>query len=58
MRPLRSCMKCYVKRIPYFKNGENLSAKKKKKQPLKFAASLTAAFPKIHSMKKKKSLVK
>ena len=30
MRPLRSCMKCCVKRIPYFKNGENIAAKKKK----------------------------
>ena len=32
---------------------EKIYQQKKKKQPLKFAASLTAAFPKIHSMKKK-----
>ena len=48
-------MKCCVKRIPYFKNEENIAAKKKN---LKFAASLTAAFPKMYSMKRKNSVVK
>lgn len=49
-------MKCCVKRIPYFKNEENIAAKKKKN--LKFAASLTAASPKMYSMKRKNSVVK
>ena len=49
-------MKCCVKRTPYFKNGENIAAKKY--IYLKFAASLTAAFPRIYSIKRKNSVVK